>query len=257
MELSWKFDRSRIRLHSPENVEPMTPVRQAYELQLLDSKRMQLERTLAGLDDGSRLRALTEQSRAEQEAAAADLKAKQARLRSLELELQAAVDKTRKLEGDMYSGRVTNPKELTAMTDDVQVLGRQRRRIEDEMLTLMEETEQGAKDVAMLEAQRQARERELEEHLVQFQAATRTLNEQLAVVRAERDAKAGESDPDLLRRYERLRERKEGLAVAMVVRGICEGCHVAIPEGRVAEILEGVRIFTCEECGRILYVEGA
>jgi len=236
---------------------PMTPVRQAYELQLLDSKRMQLERTLAGLDDGSRLRALTEQVRAEEEAAAAVLKAKQARLRSLELELQGTVDKARKLEGDMYSGRVSNPKELTVMGEEVQVLGRQRRRIEDEMLTLMEETEQGAKDVAMLEAQRQARERELEDHLVQYQTHTRTLNEQIAVVRAERDTKGAEIDPDLLRRYERLRDRKEGLAVAMVVRGICEGCHVAIPEGRVAEILEGVRIFTCEECGRILYVEGA
>ncbi len=113
---------------------PVTPVRQLYELQGIDSRLAQLERTLAGLDDSVRLRTLAEQARAEEEAAAGDLKAKQARLRVLELELQTAVDKARKVEQDLYGGRVSNPKELTAMQDDVAALGRQRRRIEDEML---------------------------------------------------------------------------------------------------------------------------
>jgi predicted nucleic acid-binding Zn-ribbon protein len=227
-----------------------------YELQVIDSRLTQLERTLAGLDDSARLRTLAEQVRAEEEAAAADLKAKQARLRTLELGLQTTVDKSRKIEQDLYSGRIGNPKELTAMQDDVASLGRQRRRSEDEMLALMEETEQLAKTVGTLEAQRQARERELEEYLVQYQAHARTLAAEFETLRGTRETKAAEIDRDLLRRYERLRPRKEGVAVAAVTQGICEGCHVAIPEGRAAEILEGTRVFTCEECGRILYVQG-
>lgn len=224
---------------------------------MLDSQLTQLDRTLAGLDDGTRLRALVDQSRAEEEAAGAELKAKQAHLRTLELELQSAVEKARKIEQELYSGRVGNPKELTAMQEDVASLGRQRRKTEDEMLALMEEIEQLTASVGTLEAQRQARERELEEHLVQYQGHLRTMAAQLDDLKSVREAKAAEIDADLLRRYERLRPRKDGVAVAAVVRGICEGCHVAIPEGRVAEILEGARIFTCEECGRILYVQGA
>lgn len=224
---------------------------------MLDSQLTQLDRTLAGLDDGTRLRALVDQSRAEEEAAGADLKAKQAHLRTLELELQSAVEKARKIEQELYSGRVGNPKELTAMQEDVASIGRQRRKTEDEMLALMEEIEQLTASVGTLEAQRQARERELEEHLVQYQGHLRTMAAQLDDLKSVREAKAAEIDADLLRRYERLRPRKDGVAVAAVVRGICEGCHVAIPEGRVAEILEGARIFTCEECGRILYVQGA
>lgn len=224
---------------------------------MLDSQLTQLDRTLAGLDDGTRLRALVDQSRAEEEAAGADLKAKQAHLRTLELELQSAVEKARKIEQELYSGRVGNPKELTAMQEDVASLGRQRRKTEDEMLALMEEIEQLTASVGTLGAQRQARERELEEHLVQYQGHLRTMAAQLDDLKSVREAKAAEIDADLLRRYERLRPRKDGVAVAAVVRGICEGCHVAIPEGRVAEILEGARIFTCEECGRILYVQGA
>ena len=151
---------------------------------MLDSQMSQLERTLAGLDDGARLRMFVEQARAEEDAAAADLKAKQARLRSLEFELQTAVDKSRKLEQDLYSGRVGNPKELTAMQEDVAALGRQRRKIEDEMLALMEETEQLAKTVGTREAQRQARERELEESLAQYQTHTRALAGQLGPAHA-------------------------------------------------------------------------
>lgn len=233
----------------------MTPAARLYELQLLDSRLSTLERTLAGLDDGAHLRALTEQARGQEEAAAADLRTKQARLRDLELELQTTVDKAHKIEQEMYSGRITNPKELSAMQDDVQSLGRRRRKIEDEMLELMVETERLTQDLGTLEAQRQMRERELEEHLVNYQTHTRTLSDELAAARAQREVKAVEMEPVLLRRYERIRERREGIAVAAVTDGICGGCHVAIPEGRVAEILEGDRIFTCEECGRILYVK--
>lgn len=235
----------------------MSAARQLYTLQLLDSRLVRLERAVAALDDGTRLRAQAEQARAGEEATAADLKVKQTRLRDLELELQSVVEKSRKVEAEMYSGRVTNPKELTAMQDDVGALGRRRRHIEDEMLTLMEAVEQLAKDVAMLEAQRQARDREIEDHLAQYQAHGRALADEMASARAEREARAAEIDSDLLRRYERLRERKDGLAVAAVVGGICEGCHVAIPEGRVADIVEGARLYTCEECGRILYVPDA
>lgn len=237
----------------PKGTE-VTAARQLYALQQLDSRLAGLERTLATLDDGTQLRAQAEQARTAEESTAADLKAGQTRLRDLELELQSVVDKARKLETEMYSGRVTNPKELSAMQDDVGALGRQRRRIEDEMLSLMEAGEGLAKEVGILAAQRQARERETEDHQVQYQAHTRALTEEIAAVRAERNARAAEVDPDLLRRYERLRERKDGLAVAAVVNGICEGCHVAIPEGRIADIVEGERLYTCEECGRILHV---
>lgn len=232
----------------------VTAARQLYALQQLDFRLARLERTLAALDDGTQLRTLAGEAQAAEEARSAELRAGQAGLRDLELELQAVVDKARKLEADMYSGRIGNPKELSAMQQDVGVLGRQRRRIEDEMLSLMEAGEQLAKDVGILAAQRQARDREIEDHVVQYQADTHSLTEEIASVRAERDVRASEADPDLLRRYERLRDRKEGLAVAAVVQGICEGCHVAIPEGRVADIVEGRRIYTCEECGRILYV---
>lgn len=234
----------------------MTTVSRLRDLQLLDSRISYLEGVLASLDDGSALRTQVDQARADEESGRAELHGKQSRVRSLELELQAAAEKAAKVERDLYSGRITNPKELSAMQEDVQALGRQRQRLEDEILTLMEEVEQLLERVRTLEAQRATRERSLDEHLEEYHTSRKTLAADLESVRAQRESLAAEIDADLLRRYDRLRSRKDGVAVVEVVGGICGGCHVAIPEGRVAELVEGDRIYTCEECGRILYAKG-
>lgn len=231
----------------------MTAVGRLYNLQLLDSRLIHLEKTLGSLDDGTAQRGQVDQARIDEAAARTDLHAKQSRLRALELELQSTVEKAAKMERDLYSGRVGNPKELAAMQADVQALGRQRQRIEDEMLALMEEIERLLERVHTQEAYRGERERALDEHLEDYRTRTLSLEAEIESVRAERAALAAEVDEALLRRYDRLRDRKAGVAVAAVVEGICEGCHVAIPKGRVEELLEGDRIHTCEGCGRILY----
>src|SRR5207247_52997 len=81
---------------------------------------------LAALDDGTALRGRVQQAHAVEETARGDLQAGQSRLRDLELELQSTVGKATKVEGDLYSGRISNPKELRAMQEDVDTLGGQR-----------------------------------------------------------------------------------------------------------------------------------
>src|SRR3990170_6039643 len=233
----------------------MLSVEQLYALQRIDSRLTTLHRTLDALDPGKSLEALLEQVRSAEEATATQLRETQARLRDLELSLSSTAEKTKKLEQDLYSGRIGNPKELSAMQEDVAALGRQRQRIEDKMLALMEDTERLARDLGTLEAQRAARERELEDHLTQYRSHNRAMEDELTSLHAKREAQVAEIAPELMRRYERLRERKDGLAVAQVLNhGICEGCHVKIPDRLYADLQETGDLRTCEECGRILYV---
>src|SRR3990170_4512484 len=119
----------------------MLPVEQLYALQRMDTRLATLRRALDALDPGKSLEALLEQVRSAEEVTATQLRETQARLRDLELSLSSTAEKTKKLEQDLYSGRIGNPKELSAMQEDVAVLGRQRQRIEDKMLALMEDTE--------------------------------------------------------------------------------------------------------------------
>jgi predicted nucleic acid-binding Zn-ribbon protein len=232
----------------------MQPVEQLFALQRMDTRLAVLRRSLEMLDPGESLESLLEQVRSAEAATGAQLKETQTRLRDLELSLSSTAEKAKKIEQELYSGRVGNPKELTAMQEDVAALGRQRRRIEDEMLALMEDTDRLARELGTLEAQRGARERELEDHLTQYRGHTRALEDELAVLQGKRETQATELAPEVLKRYERLRERKDGLAVAQVLGdGICEGCHVKIPDRLYADLQDGDALRTCEECGRILY----
>lgn len=226
---------------------------QLFYLQTLDSRIAAIEATLASLDDGSALNAQLEQARGTESTAQTDLHDKQSQLRIMELELQSTVGRVKKLEQDLYSGRVANPKELQAMEADIQMLSRQRGRTEEDVLNLMEQIEQLLMDVKTLEKDRQAREQVLAVHLETYRQRREELTRELETTRAERETYASQIDPDLLRRYERLRGRLEGVAVVKIINGICGGCHFKLPGQLVTRVKEEDVVLTCEECGRILY----
>lgn len=238
---------------NPNEVQ-MTRIRQLYELQLVDTRLARLQGALAALDDGSALRARVDQARAAAEVAQTELHDRQARLRDLELELQSTTGKATKVEHDLYSGRIGNPKELQAMQEDLEALGRQRHRIEDEMLSLMVEIERRLEEVRTVESERDARDRELAEHIEEYAARRRMLTGESEATEKQRAALAAAADPDLLRRYERLRDRKDGIAVTEVISGICAACHMTVPEALRVAAQNSDTVHTCEECGRILYV---
>jgi predicted nucleic acid-binding Zn-ribbon protein len=238
---------------NPNEVQ-VTRIRQLYELQLVDTRLTRLQGALTTLDDGSALRAQVDQAHAAAEVAQAELRDRQSRLRDLELELQSTAGKAAKVEHDLYSGRISNPKELRAMQEDLEALGRQRRRIEDEMLSLMEEIERRLEQVRTLEAEREARDRELGEHMEEYATRRRVLTAELEATEKQREAQAAAMDSDLLRRYERLRDRKDGVAVTEVTRSVCGACHMTVPEALRTAAQNSDTVHTCEECGRILYV---
>lgn len=52
--------------------------------------------------------------------------------------------------------------------------------------------------------------------------------------------------------YERIRKAKDGKAVVGVKKNSCGGCYYAIPIQKIVELRQNKKIFTCEQCGRIL-----
>ncbi len=236
---------------------PVSTIDQLNQLQQIDSRLVQLEKSIAGLDDGASARVDVARLQAEKQVHASELHAKQAQIRQLELELQSTTAKAHKVEADLYSGRIGNPKELSAMQEDIQGLERQRQRLEDEILAFMEDVERLQEEFRTREESVAKAQQALEALLVQFRTQQEALRAEVQRVQTERATLVPMIDEQLLRRYEFLRERKGGLAVSQVVRGICEGCHVAIPENRLAELLdpETERIYTCEGCGRILHAK--
>jgi predicted nucleic acid-binding Zn-ribbon protein len=226
-----------------------------YELQQIDSAIARATARRQALDDGSAGRAALDAARARLDALRAEAEEGAGHMRTRDLEIQSLRAKRTKIEADMYSGRVGNPKELTAMTDEVAALGRYQAQLEDEVLHLMELAETLDAQAAAAAEQLRAAEAELARVVAAFEAAAVETDAEVAALEARRRAHVAEIDEDLLRRYDRLREAKGGLAVVAVRGGVCDGCHVVVPE-RVVSRLERdpEHLVACDGCGRLLAV---
>jgi predicted nucleic acid-binding Zn-ribbon protein len=78
------------------------------------------------------------------------------------------------------------------------------------------------------------------------------LKAQLAEAVAERDAARAQVEQQWLKIYDAL-SVKRGYAVAPVVKGVCQGCHMALPPQLSNVLARMESIQTCPRCGRLIY----
>jgi predicted nucleic acid-binding Zn-ribbon protein len=78
------------------------------------------------------------------------------------------------------------------------------------------------------------------------------LKAQLAEATAERDAARVQVETRWVKIYDSLAAKK-GYAVAPVVKGVCQGCHMALPPQLANMLARMETIETCPRCGRLIY----
>jgi uncharacterized protein len=224
-----------------------------WALQQVDSRLAAARSSRASLDDGGALRAEVETIRGTAAAATARLHECQAAIKDHELQLAGTEAKQRKIEGDLYGGRVSNPKELSSLQEELAMLARSRDHLEDRILTLLDEVEVLREQASTAEAARTDLERRLAAHVAEYEAARTRLDGEIETLTAERSAAAARVEPRLLRRYEGIAAQEGGLGIVPIHTGRCGGCHNALPTDFVARVRDG-QIVICERCRRILYL---
>ena len=194
------------------------------------------------------------QRAAELEQAKDELHRLDAQQRDLELQAETHRAKITTDEGKLYSGRVSNPKELQSLQEEVAQDRRQLGTIEDRILDLLDRIDERTKEIAALESQL-AQEKD---RLDSRHSAARTRLQQtqtvLTSLASQRDATLAQVDPVIRPTYETLRRQKGGLAVATVQQRTCQACRVGLTPAQEQRARIGNEIVTCHSCGRILFV---
>jgi predicted nucleic acid-binding Zn-ribbon protein len=192
------------------------------------------------------------------DARAADVEAQRQELsrsqRRIEDEVSSLRERATQHDKALYSGTVSNPRELQGMQDEIASLQRRISQLEDQELELMEQIEPLDAGLAQLAADRTQMDERAATLRAGIAEAEVAIDAELATVRAERDAAAAELDADLLAQYEALRGKLRGIAIARLVGGHCQGCHLALSAVELDRIrkLPVDEPATCEECGRLL-----
>jgi hypothetical protein len=154
----------------------------------------------------------------------------------------------------LYDGSVKNPKELSSIQHELELLKEQRSKLEDELLDVLSRLEiadaehkVSQKAVLQLETGWAAEQQALKHE-------AKRLNDSIARSDAKRAAQKPKLTPRAFQVYEEVRRRRGGMAVARIQGSACGGCRVSLPDAVRKRAFASDQIPQCPNCERILYI---
>ena len=226
-------------------------------LQGLDTNVDQLRHRRANLPERAELESrhkelrVLEQSLADVQRARDEIAARE---RSLETEIGALRTKAEADDKALYGGTVSALKDLRALQDEIESLGRRQRDLEDQELELMEQAEPLDAELARGAEARAAIDAAAARLLGAIAEAEVAIDAELDDLTRQRDALAAPIPDALLAEYDSRRKAAGGIAVARLVGNRCEGCHLTLPAMEIDRIKHEPPdvVVHCSECDRIL-----
>jgi predicted nucleic acid-binding Zn-ribbon protein len=222
------------------------------ELQAVDMRIDEHLRTRRELEDRLSDESAVAASRRESDAAQSRVTALRTRLRTLELEEQSLEDKIKSVDARLYGGRVSNPKELSGLEQDEQMLKRRQSELEDRMLELMADAESAEADASAKRAALEKISAARDESNTRDRAARAESESAEAKLNAAREQLRSQLAADDVRVYDSLRREKRGRALAQIKGANCSACGYAVPSGLASRVRVGEELVFCTNCGRIL-----
>lgn len=161
--------------------------------------------------------------------------------------------KMEKTDHALYSGTVTDPKQLEELQMEAASLKKYMGTLEDRLLEAMvqleesEEAYQAAKEgLAAIQSEVAKQQGELSDERKQLQV-------EVARLETEREAAVSNVREEDLEIYQQVLARVGRLPLSILENGNCSVCGMAIPGGKLQKARNTDELVRCGQCGRILY----
>ncbi|MEI7984978.1 MAG: hypothetical protein WCI55_05065 [Armatimonadota bacterium] len=227
-----------------------------YKLHLIDVGILEIKKKAASLEAGKKLQAELESFAKHVKVFEDKYHAVHGEQKDLELSNQQIDDKVTHIDKLLFSGSVTNAKEVEAYETQKKQLAKQKDTNEERLLSVWDDVAVAAKDFKSQQALLTEKTKTFDDwkaKAVIFKAQLETKYKELSALRPK--ALQG-IDPTLIAKYEASKQQHHGIGVALVTRQqTCEECGTKVSE-KVIESIKDDRIVNCEECHRILYWTG-
>jgi len=173
----------------------------------------------------------------------------------LETEITQIDEKVAHEQGRLYSGELSNPKELSNIQAELDALRRRKAHLEDQELEVMERREGVEKEHGDLFGALSDLDAKIADAAARRDAASVEIENELTRLTGERAQIVPTLHPDVLALYEDIRERRGGVAVGLLENGTCRACGLPLSPMQRDEIRRGDEpIIRCENCRRLLVI---
>mgnify|MGYP001216415594 CR=1 FL=1 len=231
----------------------MPDIKQLYELQETDLNIAGRETEIAGVESDLADESTITKARAELEKTTEYLQKLQADRRDCERESNSITEKLQKIERRLYSGAVTNPKELSAAEEERVFTQANRREAEEKLLEILLEIDGFEDDQSRIRDKLETLEAERPGLMAKLQDRKNILSKELEDLHQRRDDLSPRIAAQTVILYNSLFTSKNGYAVAKVEGGMCQGCRLALSTSELQRARLS-SIVQCSSCRRILYV---
>ena len=191
-------------------------------------------------------------ARSERQSAEEQVIQRRATRKDLELADASLENHIKQNDQRLYSGLVSNPKELLDLQNDISSLKRQKNTLDDQLFAAMVALEEGearlqtaTAELTRIEADWRASQGDLITELDQVEQELAQKNAEQAEARAPLSAAN-------LTLYDYLRRRKAGLAVVEIIGNLCDGCKVRVPAHVMQQLGQPAGLARCPNCERLL-----
>ncbi|MEE8194779.1 MAG: C4-type zinc ribbon domain-containing protein [Dehalococcoidales bacterium] len=231
----------------------MSIARQLYQLQSIEleieSEEQALARSVSQLGESQALvRTRARLSTAEQHLGQLEHEQHDAEWRVEDLEPKLAAARE-----SLYSGRISNPKELSSLQHEVEGLAARRNQLEEKALEIMERVELATAELARAGSELEALENVWRGEQQKLSVEIERLKDTLSELKRRRQLMLAGISAEAVDFYNRLKVQK-GWAMARVEQGTCGGCRISLSTAELQRA-RGDRLVECSSCGRILFLD--
>ena len=226
-----------------------------YELQKIDLALVKAQKMRAKLDDDTAKKQEVEAAKKTLDEVNKALHEASTEMQDKTLNLQSVESKRKKENDKLYGGKVTGSKELESIEKEVEMLDRQREKLDERILDLMDIVEERKNIVVNAMEDLKHLEEELAAIIEKRKHDDAVLVHKMKELAIMREKAAPCVDPIMLKRYEASRPRTGGVVFSKVVENSCYACHTQVMRGSLRALKADKELTTCENCGRILYLD--
>ena len=180
-----------------------------------------------------------------------NLQTAQKNKRDRDKDLEAGAQKVEKLRA--RTSEIKTNKEYQAMLKEIETAEQENKKIEDDILALMEKIDAAGALITAAETRLREEEASISAEQKQHEADFAKVEEELKEVDRARQTLVGQVQPAMLTHYQNLLATKAGVAMAEARGESCSGCYMSIPPQVFVNVKKNESIITCPNCHRILY----
>ena len=171
--------------------------------------------------------------------------------KKLEDTVDSNEEKIKNNENKLFSGTITDSKELSNYQEEIQMLRNSNSKLEDGILKIMEEQD-------MIKPGMEA----LKEEMVELDSVVRRIkhemDEKLEVLKhiieglkRRKDDVISRIPEDYMKKYNDLKTKKGGIAVSVIRDNFCSACNMEIPSIEAERFMDSEKVYRCPICGRM------